>query len=37
VFPLQIRVTPTNQMLAVVFGALVQIDRGTGEVVIVSK
>lgn len=37
VFPLQIRVTPTNQMLGVVFGALVQIDRGTGEVVIVSK
>jgi hypothetical protein len=37
VFPLQIQVTPTNQMLAVSFRAIMQIDRDTGEVVMISK
>lgn len=37
VLPLQVRITPANQVLAVILGALVQIDRATGEVVIVSK
>lgn len=37
VFPLHIQVTPTNQMLAVTFGTLLQLDRTSGEVVIVSK
>ena len=34
---LQMQVTPANQLLAVMFGSLVQLDRDTGEVVIVSK
>jgi len=37
VSPLQLQVTPANQLLAVMFGSLVQLDRDTGEVVIVSK
>ena len=36
-FPLHIQVTPENQMLAASFGALLHLDRDTGEVVIVSK
>jgi hypothetical protein len=37
VSPLNIQVTPTNEMLVVTFGALAQFDRATGEIVIVSK
>ena len=37
VFLLQIQNASVNQMLAVSFGALMQIDRETGEVVFVSK
>jgi DNA-binding beta-propeller fold protein YncE len=36
-FPLQIQFTAENEMLAVVFGALMQMDRGTGDLVIISK
>jgi hypothetical protein len=31
------QITPADQILAVVFRALVQIDRETGEIVIISK
>lgn len=37
ILPLQIRMESGSRMLAVTFGALTQIDRTTGEVVIVSK
>lgn len=36
-FPLQIQFAAENEMLAVVFGALMQMDRETGELVIISK
>ncbi len=34
---LEMRITPADQMIAVAFRALLQIDRETGEVVIISK
>lgn len=37
VFPLEIRTTAAGEMLAVSFRNLLQIDRATGEVVIISK
>ena len=37
VLPLEVQVTPENQMLAVSFRALMQLDRETGEVVIISR
>ena len=37
VLPLEVQVTPANQMLAVSFRTLMQLDRETGEVVIVSR
>jgi hypothetical protein len=36
-FQLQMQVTPTSEILGVSFGMMTQIDRETGEVVIISK